>query len=188
MPLPGKRWRLITISTYAAWLPGDARGFRSRDHKIHSNGDYKHRPPVGEHAGLLDYAETISGPTVIIPVTVRRIVGWAIIEKLRKLDHRVLAVSVSGKHAHFVVELPDNLKQMRSIVGQCKAKASHVVRETLPGRVWARDGDYQPLDDRSHQINAYRYTLRQDGAWVWSYKGWEQMNPRNSKTRPRGLT
>ena len=28
------------FGTYSSWLPGDARGFRNRDHRIHSSGDY----------------------------------------------------------------------------------------------------------------------------------------------------
>ncbi len=130
---------------------------------------------------------------VIVPKSTRRTVGLAIIAKLRKLEHRVLAVSVSGMHTHVLVELPDNVQAIRGVIGECKAKASHVIRAVLPGRVWARDGDYEPLDNRAHQLNAYGYILRRDGAWVWSFKGWEreslprQKKPRASKTRPRGV-
>lgn len=193
MPVPGKRWRLVTISTYGAWLPGDERGFRTRHHKIHSSGDYKHRPPAGEHAGLHRYAQRISGPAVIIPKASRRAVGLALIAKLSKLDHRLLAVSVSGMHAHLVVELPDDVKAIRKVLGECKTVASHAIRNVLPGRVWGRDGDYEPLDDARHHLEGYRYVLKQHGAWVWSFKGWERANPpqpknpRASKTRPRGL-
>src|SRR5262249_17500638 len=52
MPAEGKLWRHVIISTLNSWLPGDPRGFRAVNHKIHSSGDYKN-PPPGEHAGLL---------------------------------------------------------------------------------------------------------------------------------------
>lgn len=137
MPTPGKRWRLVTISTYASWLPGDERGFRAKRHKIHSSGDYRGRPPRGEHAGLHHYAKRISGRPVIIPRRCRAVVGEAILLKLEKLGHRVLSISVSGMHAPVLVELPDDLRVIRHVVGQCKTVASHAVREVLPGRVWA---------------------------------------------------
>lgn len=132
MPAPGKRWRLVTISTYASWLPGDERGFRTHHHKIHSSGDYKHRPPAGEHAGLRRYAQRISGPSVVIPQSARRTVGQALRAKLDKLGHRVLAVSVSGMHAHMVVELSDDLKAIRKAIGECKCVASHAIRDVFP--------------------------------------------------------
>jgi hypothetical protein len=51
------RWRMITISTKRSWLPGDQRGFRNRQHRIHSSGDYKNPPPRWEHEGLRRYNE-----------------------------------------------------------------------------------------------------------------------------------
>jgi REP element-mobilizing transposase RayT len=164
------RWRLVTISTYASWLPGDERGFRAKQHKIHSSGDYKHRPPKGEHAGLLRYAQSISGRPVFIPRRCRETVGKAILRKLRKLGYRVLSLSVCGMHAHFLVELPDDLRAIRHIIGQCKTVASHGVRNVLPGRVWAGGGDFQPVDDRRHHHNAYQYPFKQKHAWAWCYK------------------
>jgi hypothetical protein len=58
MPLRGKAWWHVQIGTYCAWLPGDKRGFRNRDHRIDSTGDYRDPPPPDEHAGLREYNET----------------------------------------------------------------------------------------------------------------------------------
>ena len=41
------RWFHVTAHTYGAWLAGDARGFRTRHHREHVEGDYKHPPPAG---------------------------------------------------------------------------------------------------------------------------------------------
>jgi hypothetical protein len=38
-------WYHVTGSTYGAWLPGDPRGFRTRHHRQHVEGDYKDPPP-----------------------------------------------------------------------------------------------------------------------------------------------
>jgi hypothetical protein len=58
------RWRHIVCNTKCSWLPGDDRGFRSREHRIHSSGDYKNPPPKNEHEGLRRYQEEKSGETV----------------------------------------------------------------------------------------------------------------------------
>lgn len=100
MPRPGMRWRHVVFSTVNSWLPGDPRGFRSRNHQIHSSGDYKNPPPAGEHAGLFRYSKHISGPPVVIPRDLRATVGQAVLAKLRKLAYRVLAIAVSGMHVH----------------------------------------------------------------------------------------
>lgn len=177
MPLPGLRWRHVVISTLHSWLPGDERGFRSKDRKIHSGGDYRNPPPLGEHAGLLRYSRSISGDPVVIPQSHRPIVGRAILAKLRKLGFRAVALAVAGMHAHLLVELPDEVKRIKQLIGQCKTVSSHAIRDALPGRVWGHDGGYKPVDDTAHQRNVYRYILRQKGAWVWSFKDGEWVNP-----------
>lgn len=177
MPEPGMRWRHMILSTVNSWLPGDPRGFRARKRKIHSSGDYKKPPPAGEHAALFEHAKSISGPPVIIPRDQRPIVGKAILSKLAKLQYRTLAIAVSGMHAHVLVELPDNIRQVRHIAGQCKTVSSHAIRDVLPGRVWGRGGTFKPVDTRDHQIKVFYYILRQKSAWVWSFRGDERHNP-----------
>jgi hypothetical protein len=170
MPAPGMRWRHVIISTYSSWLPGDPRGFRSKNHKIHSSGDYKIPPPEGEHAGLFRYSQRISGPPVVIPPDCRATVGTAILTKLKKLKYRCLVISVAATHAHLQVELPDDLSRIRHIIGQCKTVSSHAIRDRVPGRVWARDGAYKAINTIEHQCNVFQYILDQDGAWIWSHK------------------
>ena len=43
------RWYHCVSTTYGAWLYGDARGFRTRHHRRHVDGDYKHRPPADSY-------------------------------------------------------------------------------------------------------------------------------------------
>jgi hypothetical protein len=42
---PSFAWFHAIITTYGAWLDGDARGFRTRHHREHVEGDYKNPPP-----------------------------------------------------------------------------------------------------------------------------------------------
>jgi hypothetical protein len=171
MPEEGKRWRHVIISTLNSWLPGDPKGFRTVEHKIHSSGDYKKPPPPGEHAGLHRYSKEISGKPVTIPEELRETIGTQIREELIRVEHRILVISVAATHCHVLVELPDDRKEIRRIIGECKRKASVAVRKKLPGRVWAHDGKYDPVNTQEHQRNVYNYIWnKQDEAWIWSFK------------------
>src|SRR2546425_7588419 len=45
-------WFHVTTHTYGTWLPGDPRGFRTRHHREHVEGDYKNPPPKGAYDKL----------------------------------------------------------------------------------------------------------------------------------------
>jgi hypothetical protein len=138
MPHPGMRWGHINFHTLNSWLPGSPKGFRTRDHKIHSSGDYKRPPPVGEHEGLYRYSKEISGEPIVIPPVLRETIGKKILEKLDRYSYRVLSVSVGAKHVHVLTELPDDRGRVKAVIGECKAVSSHAVREVLPGSKWRR--------------------------------------------------
>ena len=172
MPVSGYRWRLVTISTHNSWLPGDKRGWRSRDHKRHSSGDYRDPPPSTEHEGLRRWAHEHSGPKAIIPRPVRSRIAAALIGKIQEMKYRCHCVSVSATHSHLLVELPDDLARIRKVVGQWKQAASHAVRDVMPGKVWAEGGDWEPIDtpERLRIEFVYVTTKQGPGAHVWSFR------------------
>ena len=43
--------------TYGTWLPGDPKGFRTRHHREHIEGDYRNPPPKGIYEGLHECAK-----------------------------------------------------------------------------------------------------------------------------------
>jgi REP element-mobilizing transposase RayT len=88
---------------------------------------------------------------------------------MQRMAHRILVISVAATHCHFLVELPDDLQEIRRIVGECKRSASMAVKKRLPGRVWAHDGKYKSVDTVEHQRNTFGYIKRQRDAWIWSY-------------------
>ncbi len=170
MQIACKRWRHVIINTRCSWLHGDARGFRSRQHRIHSSGDYKNPPLKEEHKGLREYYKARSGQPVTIGTDLREIVVRAFVEKLRELDYRVVVVSASGRHVHALVELPDDRAEVRRIIGKCKQRASHAVRHALPGSIWGEGGEYRLVMDDEHYDNAFNYIRTKQGpdALVWS--------------------
>lgn len=172
MPPQGFRWRHVNFGTLSSWLPGDKRGWRSRGHKRHSSGDYKNPPPADEHEGLRKWSERHAAPCVTIPNEARKPAALKIAEELHRRGHQILSVSVSGRHAHALVLLPNNIRLIRRIVGDCKKQSSKAIGRYLPGRVWAAGGNFKPVDTVAHQAEVYNYILDhlKEGAWVWTYR------------------
>jgi REP element-mobilizing transposase RayT len=169
VPTPGKRWRHIIVNTRNSWLHGDERGFRDRHHRTHSSGDYNRPPTSHEHEGLRDYFERRAGEIVEIPVEQRPVVGSAICQNLTSRGHRLAVVSVSKLHAHVVVELPDDVTEIKRIIGWAKQKSSRAVPEILPGAIWSAGETYKAIDTVQHCRAAVKYVWDQrlQGAWVW---------------------
>ena len=179
MPTPGKKWFHVTLGTYASWLPGDPRGFRSRDHRLHSSGDHRNPPPPGEHAGLHRYAKKISGPTTVLPASLRPIIGRKLRDHALKLEHQVLAVCVGAKHAHLQVELPMDDGAADHEIGRCKQAAALAVRDTLAGKkLWAGKAGFKPITDKPHQKNVRGYIRKHTDEWAWVWvKGEGEIGP-----------
>ena len=166
------RWRHIVVGTQCSWLHGDARGFRSRDHRLHSSGDYKDPPPAGEHEGLHRYHQQRSAEPVDLTIDARVIVCRAFVNKWRSLGYRIIACSVGKRHLHAVVEGPDDYGELTKAVGKAKQAASHAVRHLVPGTIWAATGGFKPVRGTGHLRNSYKYvrTRQEAGTVVWSHR------------------
>jgi hypothetical protein len=172
MPDPGMLWRHVIVNTLGTWLHGDERGFRSRKHRIHSAGDYRDPPPPGEHAGLHEYHQARSCGEVTLEHALRPTVGGALLARLLERHYRVLALAVGKVHAHALVELPEGLSAVKSIIGDAKRRSSRAVRDQLPGSIWAAGGTFKIVESDAHLLAANDYILYDQGpgAWTWSFK------------------
>jgi len=170
---PGKRWRHVIVNTHNTWLHGDLRGFRNREHRIHSSGDYRNPPPADEHAGLRAYHEQRSGEAVRLPYAVLQAVGEAVVENLGHREHDLAAIAIATNHLHMLVELPDHVQEIRTIIGWCKYFGTRAARNTDPSlknvTLWAEGETYKPVDNADHWRAALRYIAEDQGsdAWVW---------------------
>ena len=54
-----RTWFHVTTHTYGAWLYGDPRGFRTRHHREHVEGDYKNPPPPGTYAAKYERSKRL---------------------------------------------------------------------------------------------------------------------------------
>ena len=167
------RWRHVIVSTRRSWLHGDQRGFRSREHRVHSSGGYKNPPPLGEHGRLLAYHQKRSaGKKIKIKQALRGEVGLALLFAVVRSQYRVLVIAVTQKHAHLLVELPKSRKRLKQVVGKWKAARTTALRREMKGSIWGEGGKYLPVKTRSNLRAAYKY-IRDDqgpGAWVWTFR------------------
>ena len=106
MPAQGMLWRHVICHAKNTWLHGDERGFRDRDHRTHSSGDYKNPPPKHEHEGLRRWAKDRSGDPVKFPKALRPLIVKAFVEQLKKEKFEVLTITCSETHLHALAQLP----------------------------------------------------------------------------------
>ena len=165
------RWFHVVLTMYGAWLPGDERGFRTRKHRQHVEGDYKNPPPAGEYQGLSAHSrKSLKHDPAKLAVDHRKIICEALRDRLLGLGAVVASVAVSRTHGHVLVKLPE--RETRNWIGLAKKHAWHELHETgWNGKLWAKRPKCEPVGDRQHQLNVYHYILRheQQGAFVWKH-------------------
>jgi hypothetical protein len=168
-----RRWFHCTTHTYGAWLYGVPRGFRTRHHREHVEGDYKNPPPAGKHQLQLDRSKRLmTQPPVVLPRELRPVVGGAMVDRLGQCGAQVLALSCSGQHVHLLAKMPGG-EVPRQWVGRAKMHTTFVLRgHGWVGELWAVRSKVIPVRDRRHQLNVFHYILDHaaEGAWVWDFR------------------
>src|SRR5438094_6718364 len=107
---PWNNWYHITIHVYGSWLRGDPRGWRSRHHREHVEGDYKHPPPKGIYNELLEKSKALMthDPIKIDHDTVSEFVLKSMLERLRQFKIRIAIGCFDGIHAHILSQCVDH--------------------------------------------------------------------------------
>jgi hypothetical protein len=177
-------------STFGTWLPGDARGFRTRQCREHVEGDYRNPPPPGRYEKRhLAARSRLSRPPVVLTPALRARVLAEIVASLREHEVEVLAACVSSMHMHVLARFPRkptfNERGLRRRTSATDDPARHfigiakqwsskqLIRAGLvAGPIWAKRGKIVAIADRAHQINVFRYILNHasEGAAVWSFR------------------
>src|SRR2546423_14388701 len=122
-------WYHITIHVYGSWLRGDPRGWRSRHHREHVDGDYRNPPPKGKYDNLYELSKALMkrDPVRIASELFWQFIANAIAEKLLQDRIQVLITSIDAKHLHVLARFPDH--NPRHWIGRAKKHASHSVRQ-----------------------------------------------------------
>jgi len=162
-------WHHIQWSTFGAWLPGDPRGFRNHQHRIHSQGNYKAPPPSGEHRGLLEYSKRVMHkPAVTLDPKTRSLARDAIIKISGAKMIHLRCCAVSSNHVHALLRIdPEHLTVA---IGALKRSSSHAIRDRFPGRVWGGRKNIESVRDQEYSANVERYILahhRKENASTW---------------------
>jgi len=134
------QWYHIVVSTYGSWLYGDPRGFRTRHHREHVEGDYKNPPPPGSYENLEQRSRaSLKQAPVIIPHQFRAVVGRAVLDRLEKLGAVVVCLSVSGQHCRVLAKLP--FGKPRDWMGKAKCHAWFKLRDLgWKVKLWGKRG------------------------------------------------
>lgn len=188
-----RNWYHAMASTYGSWLPGDPRGFRTRKHREHVEGDYKSPPAPGRYETRhSDARRKLVRPPVVLTAAPRLVVLDEFRETLIAHEVRVVAIAVAATHLHVLARFPerplkptfnerglertsaidDPVRHMMGIAKQWSAK--RLVREGhfSSGPIWGKRGKIVPIRDRSHQIKVFHYIVRhaEEGAAVWTFR------------------
>jgi hypothetical protein len=133
-------WYHVVLSTYGSWLYGDKRGFRTRHHREHVNGDYKNPPSPGKYESEERRSrEVLKQDPVVLPDSLRPIIGAAIRERLEILGALVLCLSVGRQHIHLLIKTPQS--KARDWAGLAKLHAWHIARRNgWRKKLWAKRG------------------------------------------------
>src|SRR6266571_4906356 len=74
---PWHGWYHVMGHTYGSWLYGDPRGFRTRHHREHVEGDYKNPPPPGSYENLEQCSRaSLKQAPVVIPTNLEQLWAW----------------------------------------------------------------------------------------------------------------
>src|SRR5262245_44079938 len=98
----------IMDHTYGSWLSGDPRGFHTRHHRQHCEGDYKNPPPVGKFDWLYERSKQLmKRDPVYLTRQQREIALQALVTSLveRHIDVRIAALD--RIHLHLLARFVD---------------------------------------------------------------------------------
>lgn len=146
---PWRNWYHCMGNTYGTWLPGDERGFRTRHHREHVEGDYKFPPPPGYYDALLARSKALlKRDPVLLPAAVRPLVCRLFVQALRHYHVEVVVVSVSTMHFHalarFVPVGVDPYEHLANI----GIRLTHARRTPRPGGRGLSAYDHDPVPRR----------------------------------------
>ncbi|MGA2583011.1 MAG: hypothetical protein ABSG31_07015 [Tepidisphaeraceae bacterium] len=171
---PWNDWYHVIAHAYGSWLRGDPRGFRTRHHREHVEGDYKNPPPKGHFDKLHAQSKSLMKREVVhIDGDLRQFVLDAAVEKLRGDSIEFLVASVDAKHLHVLGRFRD--RRPREWIGRAKKHTSHSARQAglreEKGGLWGKRCGVHPIRDRRHQLNVFGYILKHasQGAVVWRF-------------------
>ena len=164
-------WFHIMFHTYGTWLPGDPKGFRTRHHRDHVEGDYKNPPPKGKYDQLWKRSKNLmKREPVYLTSEQRQRAVEEFVRSFKKWGIELRIISIDRVHFHALARFLDN--NPRHYVGLAKKECSAYMKRAGPspeGGLWAVRCECIPIADAEHFDNVVGYIQDhiQLGAAVW---------------------
>lgn len=177
---PWKGWFHHTGHCFGSWLRGDPRGWRTRHHREHVEGDYKNPPEEGAWEWLFAYSKRLmKRKEVTLDWTLRVFVLHCVVAKLLADGVEVLCASLDNRHLHVLARYPK--ASPRYALGYAKKYATQKLKAhglavgldlQLGEGIWAKRSHPEPIADQDHHVFAFKYILKhaKKGAVVWHFK------------------
>lgn len=163
---PWQGWFHVTVHTYGSWLRGDPRGWRSRSHRDHVEGDYRNSPSVRRYGALYARSKALMKRQAV------RIEGRDAAEfvlrtlmyRLREFGAPVAAGSFDGVHGHLLVRCSKG--NPRIVVGIAKQYSSAQFKAyglavglglARDEGIWGKRSYAKPIADKAHFDTALKY-------------------------------
>jgi REP element-mobilizing transposase RayT len=158
-PHPWNHWYHVMCHTYGTWLPGDPKGFRTRHHREHVEGDYKNPPPKGKYDPLWQRSKDLmKRDPVYLTIQQRHRAADEFVRAFHKWHIDLRIVSIDRIHMHALIRVPDH--NPRHYVGLAKKESSAYMKQdhlAEPGGLWAVRCKCLPIADASHFDSATDY-------------------------------
>jgi hypothetical protein len=156
---PWQDWYRIMCHTYGTWLPGDGRGFRTRHHREHVEGDYKNPPPAGMFDGLHRSAQnSMKRDAVRLTAAQRQRAVEEIVRSFAKWQIELKILAITDIHLHALARVLDH--NPRHYMGLAKKECSAYMKRAglaPPGGLWAVRCECKPITDARHFENVDDY-------------------------------
>jgi hypothetical protein len=172
------KWWLISWTTYATWLPGDERGYRTWQGKQYVAPPKRYAKPgeptyrSGEHISVRELADSISDEPVYLTSTEMQIALDAMVEEIGKIPIVPAIMSIGDWHVHWLCYFGP--LKIRPTVSRVKAAASRELNlQWFQGRKpWTKGCNERSKSTRRECRNAYKYVRdhRDKGCLIYEWK------------------
>jgi hypothetical protein len=161
-----KHW-LVTWTTYAAWLPGDPRGFRTwraREYvpppeRYVVSAETTYQSPMYQRRH--ETAQSAAGSPIQLTPDQRQTVLTATVHELAQTPLEPTILSVEAAHIHLLAEFGEAV--IRRMVGRLKSAATRALKEhgsEPTKRFWAKGCHMRSFSAEPSIRRAFEYVQR----------------------------
>lgn len=163
MSAPWNFWYHVTSNTKSTWLHGEPRGFRTRHHREHIEGNYRSPPLSGKYQAKLQRSKALlKAPPVVLTFEQCLIVCRTMAEALDFHKIWFTDIAIGPKHFHLLAQFPPNrvMHNGRSILDPAMHFTGIAKKESArrlsslglrpQGHTWGKKSHPVPVESEEH--------------------------------------